>query len=325
MAISPARPLPGLGPEVRLAITGAGGFVGRRLVARWLERDGPSLLALARRPRAELMPLRGHARHSLGIFDLGHEGALQAAFDRFEPTHVLHLAALSSPRACEAQPKRAFEANVELTKSVLEAAAAVGAKVLFTSTSQVYGRGQNPLSEEADCAPTGVYGQSKLAAEGELRASLERGVRALIARPFNHAGPGQSEDYALAAFAARLARGRGQSGRLSVGNLAARRDFLHVDDVLDAYELLLLRGQTGRIYNVCRGSSVELGELWRGLAARLGYSAEELAQRTFEESFLVRPGEPDEVFGAPTRLSALGFTPLRSIDRLLDDLVTPLL
>jgi GDP-4-dehydro-6-deoxy-D-mannose reductase len=314
-----------LGTDIRLAVTGAGGFVGRRLVRRYIAQPGPSLLALARRPERELLALRQHARHRLMLFDLAHEGALQAALDQFEPTHVLHLAALSAPRLCEQDPTLAYEANVELTKSVLEAATAVGAKVLMTSTSQVYGRGPNPLSEASATGPSGVYGRTKLEAEAALLASLERGTRALIARPFNHAGPGQSEEFSLPAFAARLARGRGHNSRLPVGNLEARRDFLHVDDVLDAYELLLLRGQSGGIYNVCRGSSVRLGDLWLGLALRLGYSPEELAQRTFEESFLVRPGEADDVFGAAPRLSALGFRPARSIDKLLDDLVEPLL
>ncbi len=321
-ATGAARRLP---PEARLAITGAGGFVGARLLRRLEADPGPALLAMARRPSAALYRLRGHPRHRLALFDLRHEGALQAAFDDFAPTHVLHLAALANPRANEADPEASRELNIELTRSVAEAALAVGAKLLLASTAQVYGRGPNPLSESAPLAPRSVYGQSKREAEERVLEATQRGLAAVIARPFNHAGPGQSEDYALAAFVGRLARGRGGSQRLPVGNLAAARDFLHVDDVLAAYELLLLRGQVGRAYNVCRGSAVALGDLWAGLGRRLGYSPEELAQRTFEEPFLVRPDEPDVVFGDVSRLSALGFSPGFSIESLLDDLAAPFL
>ena len=321
-ATGAARRLP---PEARLAITGAGGFVGARLLRRLEADPGPALLAMARRPSAALYRLRGHPRHRLALFDLRHEGALQAAFDDFAPTHVLHLAALANPRANEADPEASRELNIELTRSVAEAALAVGAKLLLASTAQVYGRGPNPLSESAPLAPRSVYGQSKREAEERVLEATQRGLAAVIARPFNHAGPGQSEDYALAAFVGRLARGRGGSQRLPVGNLAAARDFLHVDDVLAAYELLLLRGQVGRAYNVCRGSAVALGDLWAGLGRRLGYRPEELAQRTFEEPCLVRPDEPDVVFGDVSRLSALGFSPAFSIESLLDDLAAPFL
>lgn len=323
--LPPGGAPPRLPDSARVAITGAGGFVGGRLLGRLLERDGPTVLALARRSTARLQRLRGHDRHRLALFDLRHEGALQAAFDDFAPTHVVHLAALANPRANESDPALARELNVELCSSVAEAALAVGAKLLFASTAQVYGPSPNPIPETAPLEPRGVYGRTKLEAERRLAEAVQRGLTAVIARPFNHAGPGQSEDYALAAFAARLARGRGDSGRLPVGNLSAARDFLHVDDVLSAYELLLLRGQNGRAYNVCRGSAVTLGELWSGLARRFGYSPGELAQRTFAEPFLVRPGEPDEVFGDVSRLSALGFSPAFSIDSLLDDLAAPLL
>ena len=82
-------------------------------------------------------------------------------------------------------------------------------------------------------------------------------------RPFNHTGPGQAPDFVAPAFArqvAAIAAGRSEP-RLAVGNLASVRDFLDVDDVVDAYQRLLDRGVPAGVYNVASGVGRRIGEL----------------------------------------------------------------
>jgi GDP-4-dehydro-6-deoxy-D-mannose reductase len=105
------------------------------------------------------------------------------------------------------------------------------------------------------------------------------------------------------------------------GNLYPRRDFLHVDDVLDAYRLLLERGAPGEAYNVCSGEGHSIDEALRGLQARLGAQG----QRTRVDPGRARSGEAEELIGDPEKLSALGFAPAISFEALLDDATRPAL
>ena len=91
------------------------------------------------------------------------------------------------------------------------------------------------------------YAVSKVAADFlGLQAFLGRGLRVIRARPFNHVGPGQADDFVVSALARRMVEAelRG-SGTVQVGNLAASRDFTDVRDVVRAYRLLALNGVAG--------------------------------------------------------------------------------
>ncbi len=90
-------------------------------------------------------------------------------------------------------------------------------------------------------------------------------------RPFNHAGPGQSDAFVLSGVARQLvAIEAGRSApRLRVGNLDSVRDFLDIADVVDAYARLLDRGAAAGAYNVASGVGVRIGDLLEGLLARV--------------------------------------------------------
>ena len=91
-------------------------------------------------------------------------------------------------------------------------------------------------------------------------------ISVVIARPFNHTGPGQSETYVVSDFCKQIAKMElrtSQEGerRLRVGNLDSVRDFLDVRDVVSAYTTLAQRGEAGQVYNVCSGRGVSMGEI----------------------------------------------------------------
>src|SRR6185436_18457678 len=100
--------------------------------------------------------------------------------------------------------------------------------------------------------------------------AAESGVPVVLARPFNHAGPGQSPAFATSAFAQQIAEI--EAGRrdpvLHVGNLDAERDITDVRDTVRAYEALVARGRTGRPYNVCTGRAYKMGALLDILLSR---------------------------------------------------------
>lgn len=297
-------------------VTGATGFVGRVLVERLRAADG-EVWGLARGPRP------GRAGDGVRWLeaDLTDRAAVVRAVEEAAPERLYHLGALASPRACAERPAAAFATNVGGTAAVLEGAAAVGARVLVASSAQVYGRATGRIDEERPLAPVTVYGRTKRAAEAVARAFARRGVHVVVARPFNHSGPGQTTDYVLPALVEQVRAAAERATPIRTGNLFPRRDFLHVDDVLDAYALLLERGVRGEAYNVCRGEGLAIGDALRGIQRRLGAAD----QRTEEDPERVRAGDPPEIVGDPSKLAALGWTPAIGFDALLDDVAMPAL
>jgi GDP-4-dehydro-6-deoxy-D-mannose reductase len=121
-----------------------------------------------------------------------------------------------------------------------------------------------PVGEDAPLRPVSVYGASKAAAEiAALQWYRAYGLDVVVARPFNHTGPGQAPDYVCSALARQVAAieaGR-QPPVLEVGNPDPVRDFGDVRDVAEAYRALLERGRAGEAYNVCTGEGASVAEV----------------------------------------------------------------
>ncbi len=298
----------------RLLITGANGFVGSTALRR-LEAAGISAVGLVRDP--------GKAGASGSLLrvsgDLDDRAGLAQVIERIAPAWILHLAAIASPRVANDHPRAAYRTNVGGTLNLLRAAQVVGARVLLASTAQVYGRRNGTLAETDLPQPGNVYARTKLAAERLVLRFAERGGDGLVARPFNHSGPGQSDEYVLPAFAQALVRARDFGARVPVGNLEPERDFLHVDCVLDAYGVLLARAPSGTLANVCRGTATSIGALLKGLAAQLGLDGPALDALVQIDPYRIRADDPAVVVGDPRRMQELGFSPTRSIEQLLED------
>jgi GDP-4-dehydro-6-deoxy-D-mannose reductase len=142
--------------------------------------------------------------------------------------------------------------------------------------------------------------------------ALPRG--AVVVRSFNTIGPGQAAEFALPTFARQLAailRGR-QEPVLRVGNLAARRDFVAVDDVAAAYELLLARGAAGEVYNLGSGRALSIEEALHRLIVVSGVKARiEIDPERF------RPADAPLLRADAGRLRALGWEPRIDVEEAL--------
>ncbi len=93
-----------------------------------------------------------------------------------------------------------------------------------------------------------------------------RGFKCVVARPFNHIGPGQNPGFLVPDAAQQIiACEKGGQSEISVGNLDAKRDYTDVRDIVRAYRLLLEKGKGGEIYNICSGKSVSGHDIVDGL------------------------------------------------------------
>jgi GDP-4-dehydro-6-deoxy-D-mannose reductase len=291
--------------RVRVFVTGADGFVGRVLTARLRARGAEPV---------------GTDRDELDVAD----GArVRAALAGARPDAVVHLAAVSFVPDAETDRARAFRVNYVGTRNVLAAAAAEAprARVLLVSSSTVYGAaapGAPPFDEASPLRPANAYARTKAAADLLGAAYAERGLAVWRARPWNHTGAGRPDRFVESSFARQLAEmeaGR-RPPRLEVGALDSLRDFLHVEDVVDAYLALLEGTAEPGAYNVASGTGVTI----RALLERL------LAQTRVRPEIVVDPARvrpPDASVGSAARLRArTGWAPRRPLDAALAELLS---
>lgn len=144
---------------MKILITGANGFVGCR-VARFLGMSH-QVVALSSKD-----------------LDITDAEAVYSTIMEHLPKAIIHLAALSDPAYCQNNPDDSKIVNVEGTINVARAAAAIGAKMIFASSDQVYFGllGEEAFCETAKLTPLGIYGQHKWAAEQELLSLLPNAV-----------------------------------------------------------------------------------------------------------------------------------------------------
>ena len=291
----------------QILVTGATGFVGKHF-------------------RELIQSTEGFAASGLTAdFDLRDSDKVEHAISALPsiPDAVLHLAAQSNVPQAFAEPEATFDINFFGTLRLLRALKRSGfrGRFLFVGTADAYGLvpdDELPVDENRPLRPRNPYAVSKVAAEALVyQWSQTEGLDAIIARPFNHIGPGQDERFAIGGFARQvteIALGRRDS-KIEVGDIDVTRDFTDVRDVVRAYLALLVHGQRGHVYNIGMGTEVRLSELLNRLIRLANIEA-----RVVSDPQRMRPAEQRRMC-ADTRCirKATGWQPSFSLDQTLVD------
>ena len=288
---------------MRSFITGIDGFVGSWL-AESLKARGDDVSGLSRRAPG---PSDGIRRYRADMTD---SKAVAGAISESRPDRVFHLAAQNNIADSFAAPQSTMETNLLGSIHLFEAVRvhAAGSRIVSVGSSAEYGKTADEpglLSEELPLIPTSPYGISKAAQSmlcGVYAAAFN--LQIVHARPFAVIGPRKTRD-ALSHFCRGVAEiERGLRESLSVGNLAAVRDFVDVRDCAGAFILLSEKGRAGQVYNICNSRETRLEELLsivKGLARR--------PVTTVPDPSRLRPVDDRRIAGNNGRLKDLGYAP----------------
>jgi UDP-glucose 4-epimerase len=172
---------------------------------------------------------------------------------------IVHLAAQTSVGDAIKDPITTWDVNATGTRNVLEAVRETDARFFYASTASVYGPPEYlPVDESHPLGAVEPYGASKLAGDRLVRAYHRTyGLDTVTARVFNTFGPGQPEHNVVPAILNQALDG----GPVELGNLSPSRDFLYIEDVVDAVDAVLTLGESGDVYNIGSGTDLSIGDL----------------------------------------------------------------
>lgn len=250
---------PCCGVGVKVLITGGAGFIGSHLTDKLIEkRHKVAVIDNFSTGRKENLNCKAEFYQA----DICAPG-ISRIFEKEKPDIVFHLAALISAVESLQRPEETMKINSQGTLNILEASFKNKVKkIIFASSCAVYG--DSSYSDEiAPLNPKSPYATSKIEAENYLEEFLKKGLKTASLRYFNVYGPRQNPDSPYSAVIPIFIKNALNSKPLIIyGDGNQTRDFIFVDDVVKANELLMRQDREG-VFNVGSGIERTINELAR--------------------------------------------------------------
>jgi GDPmannose 4,6-dehydratase len=299
---------PGAGPALITGITGQDGSY----LAELLAAEGREVVGVVRPG--------GTSPHACVEADLLDPPALRAAILGVAPAEIFHLAAPAYVPDSWDDPAGTMAAIAGASAVVLACARELGARVLVAGSAEIFrGSRDTPQDEATAAAPMTPYGVAKLAAHELVGVLRSRGQFACSVIAYNHESPRRPERYVtrkLARAAAAVSRGRRET--VDVGDLDARRDWLHATDVVRGMALALRHDDPGD-YVLASGVARSVREFAEAAFAVVGLEA---SSHLRVDPALVRPAEGSVPCGDATRArQVLGWEPRIAFEELVREMV----
>lgn len=298
-----------------IVISGVNGFVGHHL-ARELASSGFSVIGIGTDETV--------APGIADVVEEYHQADLSQAWpDISKARAVIHLAGLAAVGPSFDNPQKYINLNSAMVTHLCEyyVNSEDKPRIILVSSGAIYdGRQSMPIQESGDIGLSSPYAVSKVLNENQATYYRQRGLDCVVARPFNHIGPGQAPGFILPDFYKRLSQLEDPTAAVSVGNIATRRDYTDVRDIVHAYRKLALADSLQHtVYNVCSGASVSGTEILSELKTVM-----DLPDVTFEiDPSLVRPTDIENIVGDSSRLKEeLDWKPSIPLQQTIADFVS---
>jgi GDP-4-dehydro-6-deoxy-D-mannose reductase len=300
----------------KVLVTGANGFVGKHLVHE-LAENGIETVTVGGPHPADSHSSPSDSTYSLDLSDAESVNAI----DFSDISGVIHLAGLAAVGPSFDDPMRYITSNIAMECNLFEAALKQDShpRFLIVSSGALYdSAAELPLTEASSTLPSSPYAVSKLGQEQLAQYYGQRGLETIIARPFNHTGPGQALGFIVPDITAQImACEQGTQSEVLVGNLDAKRDYTDVRDIARAYRLLLEKGVPGETYNVCSGRALSGHEIVESLLEASGTKPP-----VTQDPAKMRPADNPEIYGDHQKLTdATGWRPEIDIKTTLADVI----
>ncbi len=278
---------------MKVLITGVNGFVGRHLF-RELKSGNTEVCGI---------DTESFSSDTIAVNILD-QHLLDKVIKSTCPDYIIHLAAIAS--VDHSNISRIYDINFHGTLNLLYSCYKLNKKpgFLFISSSQVYGNVSEerlPIDESFPVNPVNHYGASKASGEMAVKAfSAEYGIEYVIARPFNHTGPGQSDRFVVPKIINAFKK---RDKAIELGNIDTARDYTDVRDVVKAYCSIISDFRPGEVYNISSGTSRTVREIFNLMKKLSGHEMD-----IIQKDVLVRKNEIMSITGnAGTIKSAIGW------------------
>ena len=227
---------------------------------------------------------------------------------------VIHLAAITDPKICEDFPDQCITTNVLGTQKILEASRKNNCKVVYASTSHVYGIPKKiPISETASTSPTSIYAGSKLAGEILCESYQKQfNMDISIVRIFSVYGPKSNNHCVLPSIVKQMKN----SNIIKLGNINSKRDFIFISDIMDAFKIILKNINGFNVYNVGAEKSYSIKEICKKFEKLYGKKI--IIKNNLEQN---RKIDAKNIISNSTKLKKLGWKSKITLDEGLKKMI----
>ena len=244
---------------MKYAVTGGAGFIGSHLVKNLVERGNEVIVIDNLNTGKKKNVKKNLKKINFSEVDIRDFSTIEDIMKNVDG--IFHEAALASVQDSFRIPDKFFDVNVKGTENIFKIGKKLGIKVVYASSSSVYGNPISiPIKENDDKNPLNPYAKTKLENDKMAEKYAKNGLKVIGLRYFNVFGPGQSKEYAgvIKLFLERIQQGLSP---LINGDGLQVRDFVYVDDVVNANMLAMESNIDGKFFNIGTGTTISVLDL----------------------------------------------------------------
>jgi len=231
-----------------ILISGHDGFIGSNLIKKFEKFEIIGVSNRHTKCGANVIPI-------VKNIDKIRNGNIKKTFQT-----LIHLAAVSDVEYCNTHPNICYKINVIGTNNLLEIARKKDANFILASTSHVYEKPKKlPIKENDHLKPSSIYSSSKILAESMCKTYSELyGLNISILRLFSVYGPNSAQHNIINSIINQIKT----KSQISLGNIKSKRDFVYIDDVVNAFVKVTKSQKKGfNVYNICTNKSTSIKEI----------------------------------------------------------------